>query len=57
MHKEIFMVARKDGTGYRKVSRAVRDTMRNAGTIRMEGMDGDESENTITYWYVRKEID
>lgn len=57
MHKEIFMVARKDGTGYRKVSRAVRDTMRNAGTIRMEGMDGDENENTITYWYVRKETD
>ena len=54
MHKEIFMVARKDGTGYRKVSRAVRNTMRNAGTIRLEGVDGDEVANTVTYWYEKE---
>ena len=56
MHTEIFMVARKDGTGYRKVSRAERNRMREAGTIRLEGVDGDEDANSVTYWYGKEVV-
>ena len=55
-HTEVYMVERTDGTGYRKISRSERNRMRNAGTIRMEGVDGDEAANTVTYWYGREVV-
>lgn len=48
-----YMVQRLDGTGYRAMSKASRDRMVDAGRIRMEGVDGDEGTNTVTYWYTR----
>lgn len=47
------MVQRLDGTGYRAMSPSSRDRMVAAGRIRMEGVDGDEETNTVTYWYTR----
>lgn len=55
-HKDIYKVERTDGTGYRKISRAEMVRMRNAGTIRFEGVDGDEEANTVTYWYTREAV-
>jgi hypothetical protein len=49
-----YMVARVDGKGYRQVSRAEMVRMRAAGTIRFDGVDGDENANTVTYWYTRE---
>lgn len=55
-HTEIYMVERTDGKGNRKISRAEMVRMRNAGTIRFDGVDGDEAANTVTYWYTREVV-
>ncbi len=31
------------------------DRLRNSGLIRMEGADGDEIANTVTYYYIENE--
>lgn len=54
-HRSVYMVERKAGTGYRKTTRGEIVQMRNAGTIRLEGVDGDEDANTVTYWYGRED--
>jgi hypothetical protein len=49
--ESIYMVERADGSGYRRVSRDV--TL--ARVYELEGADGDEEANTVTYWYRRAE--
>jgi hypothetical protein len=48
-HQTVRMVARADGDGYRHVREA--EYQRRAGALRLEGVDGDETANTVTYWY------
>ena len=43
------MVARADGAGYRQVPES--EDQRRAGRLTLEGADGDEQTNTVTYWY------
>lgn len=45
------MIQRKRGTGYRKAYQSEVDRLSNAGRIKLEGVDGDEEANTVTYWY------
>lgn len=47
----IWMVERADGSGYRRVSREVTLTP----FYELEGADGDEEANTVTYWFRRHE--
>jgi hypothetical protein len=47
------MVQRADGTGYRRVSEKQYQRLSAAGRVVFEGVDGDESTDTVTYWYLR----
>jgi hypothetical protein len=51
MTESIYMVERADGTSYRRVPRGV--TL--APVYELEGVDGDEEADTVTYWYRRAE--
>jgi hypothetical protein len=47
--KSVYMLERADGSGYRRVSRSALTT-----DYVLEGVDGDEEANTVTYWYCRR---
>jgi len=49
----IRMIERADGSSYRRGSTSEVRRLIDAGTIEMEGVDGDEYANTVTYWYRR----
>jgi hypothetical protein len=51
------MVQRVDSNDYRAAGTAEVCRMLDRGTIRLEGVDGDEDANTVTYWYTREEGD
>lgn len=53
MHRSIYKVQKANGTGYRTVTENEKNRMFRAGTIRLEGVDGDEEENTVTHFYTR----
>jgi hypothetical protein len=53
----IRMVERANGTGYWRAPSYVVSPMVDNGAIRMEGVDGDEEANTVTYWYARRSED
>ena len=50
MTESIYMLERADGSSYR-VPRSV--TL--APVYELEGVDGDEEADTVTYWYRRRE--
>jgi hypothetical protein len=49
------MIERADGSGYRHGSTSEVRRLIAVGTIELEGVDGDEYANTVTYWYRRAE--
>lgn len=49
--QNVRMIERVDGTGYRKVTMS--EYLGMASRLRLEGVDGDEQANTVTYWYAR----
>jgi hypothetical protein len=56
-HTTIRMVERADGEGYRQVSEAELRRIQAASGVRLEGVDGDEDANSVTYWYTRDPLD
>lgn len=53
MHRTIRMVERADRNGYRETSTSETRHLLDTGTVRFEGVDGDEDANTVVYWYTR----
>lgn len=51
--KSVYMVERLDGDGYRKVFPEELRRMLERQVVTLEGVDGDEEANTVTYWYRR----
>jgi hypothetical protein len=47
------MVERVERGRYRRASRSEITRMLDAGTIVLEGADGDEELDTVTYWFSR----
>lgn len=47
------MIERADRSGYRRASTSEARRGLDAGTLRLEGADGDEATDTVTYWYCR----
>ena len=45
------MVELEDRTGYRRAPAAETRRRADAGRITLEGVDGDELENVVTYWW------
>lgn len=56
-HTTIRMIERADRNGYRRASASVVAALLNRGTIRLEGVDGDEDANTVVRWYRRSNSD
>lgn len=55
MHKSIYMVQRADSAEYDETTKEEADLMLSMGLITLEGVDGDEEKNTVTYWFLRPE--
>ena len=53
-HRSIYKVPYARSEGYREVSEAEAKRLCHARIICLEGVDGDEDANTVTYWYTRE---